>query len=100
MSLYTKLGFATREPLGAILGEPHLQRFKGFDVRGAVATDVAECNRLCSQVHGHDRGGELRDAIAGGSARVVERGGGRAAVKPRGGLFWLSGGGGGGAIRG
>jgi len=75
MSLYTKLGFATREPLGAILGDPLLKRFRGFDVRGAVAADMAECNRLCSQVHGHDRGGELRDAIAGGSARVVERGG-------------------------
>ena len=75
MSLYTKLGFATREPLGAILGEPLLQRFTGFDVRGAVVGDLAECNRLCSQVHGHDRGGELRDAIARGSAEVVERGG-------------------------
>ena len=75
MSLYTKLGFVTREPLGAILGEPPLQRFKGFDVRAAAAADLAECNRLCSQVHGHDRSGELRDAIAGGSARVVERDG-------------------------
>ncbi len=75
MSLYTKLGFVTREPLGAILGEPLLQGFNGFDVRATVAADMAECNRLCSQVHGHDRGGELRDAIAGGSARVVERGG-------------------------
>jgi hypothetical protein len=26
-------------------------------------------------VHGHDRGGELRDALAAGTARVVERGG-------------------------
>jgi predicted N-acetyltransferase YhbS len=75
MSLYTKLGFATREPLGAILGEPLLQRFSGFGVRGAEASDLADCNRLCSQVHGHDRGGELRDAIACGSAKVVERAG-------------------------
>jgi predicted N-acetyltransferase YhbS len=75
MSLYTKLGFATREPLAAIQGKPLLMLLKGFDVRGAVAADMDECNRLCSQVHGHDRGGELRDAIALGSARVVERGG-------------------------
>jgi predicted N-acetyltransferase YhbS len=75
MSLYTKLGFATREPLAAILGEPLSQLFKGFDVRGAVAADRDECNRLCSQVHGHDRGGELRDAIGAGSAKVVERDG-------------------------
>jgi predicted N-acetyltransferase YhbS len=73
MSLYTKLGFATREPLAAILGEPLLKRFNGFDVRAAAAADMDECNRLCSQVHGHDRGGELRDAIALGSAKVVER---------------------------
>jgi predicted N-acetyltransferase YhbS len=75
MSLYTKLGFATREPLAAILGEPLLKRFKGFDVRSAVAADMDECNRLCSRVHGHDRGGELRDAIALGSAKVVKCGG-------------------------
>ena len=75
MSLYTKLGFATREPLAAILGEPLLKRFKGFAVRSAVAADMDECNRLCSRVHGHDRGGELRDAIALGSAKVVKCGG-------------------------
>ncbi|MGA7051784.1 MAG: GNAT family N-acetyltransferase [Mycobacterium sp.] len=75
MSLYTKLGFATCEPLAAILGDPLLNRFKGFDVRGAVAADLDECDRLCWQVHGHDRGGELRDAIALGSAKVVERDG-------------------------
>jgi hypothetical protein len=28
---------------------------------------------LCVRVHGHDRGGELTDAITHGSARVVER---------------------------
>ena len=27
----------------------------------------------CVQVHGHDRDGEVRDAIAQGTARVVER---------------------------
>ena len=27
---------------------------------------------MCRRVHGHDRGGELRDAIARGTARVVE----------------------------
>ena len=75
MSLYTKLGFQTREPLAAIRGKPLLARIKGFDVRDAVDADVDECNRLCSQVHGHDRGGQLRDAIAHESAKVVERDG-------------------------
>jgi hypothetical protein len=31
------------------------------------------CNRLCFLVHGHERGGELADAIAQNAARVVER---------------------------
>jgi hypothetical protein len=30
------------------------------------------CNALCRRVHGHDRSGELRDAIRLGSAKVVE----------------------------
>jgi predicted N-acetyltransferase YhbS len=75
MVLYTKLGFQTREPLAAIQGKPLLTRLKGFDVRDARDTDVAACNELCVQVHGHHRNGELRDAIAHGSARIVERGG-------------------------
>jgi len=75
MSLYTKLGFQTREPLAAIHGMPLLMQLKGFDVRVAAYGDVEECNRLCVQVHGHDRGGELRDAISHVSAKVVERDG-------------------------
>jgi hypothetical protein len=37
--------------------------------------DVDACNLLCLRVHGHHRGGELRDAIAQGIATVVERAG-------------------------
>ena len=37
--------------------------------------DFDACNRLCLSVHGHDRGREVADAIAQGTARVVERGG-------------------------
>jgi predicted N-acetyltransferase YhbS len=75
MSLYTKLGFQVREPLAAIQGTPLSTSIEGFDVRAAADPDVGECNALCARVHGHDRAGELRDAIAGGTARVVERGG-------------------------
>jgi predicted N-acetyltransferase YhbS len=75
MSLYTKLGFQTREPLAAIQGKPLLLHFNGFEVRPAQEPDLAECDKLCLQVHGHDRSGELRDAIAHGSAKVVERDG-------------------------
>ena len=35
--------------------------------------DLAACNQLCARVHGHHRGGELKDAISQGSAKVVER---------------------------
>jgi predicted N-acetyltransferase YhbS len=75
MSLYTKLGFQTREPLAAIQGKPLSMRLNGFDVRDAQSPDLADCDKLCLQVHGHDRSGELRDAIAHGSARIVERDG-------------------------
>ncbi|ODR07040.1 GNAT family N-acetyltransferase [Mycobacterium sherrisii] len=75
MSLYTKLGFKTREPLAAIQGTPLLRQFNGFDVRAAQLTDLAECDKLCLQVHGHDRSGEVRDAINQGAAKVVERDG-------------------------
>ena len=36
------------------------------------AADLAACNALCRQVHGHDREDELRDAIGRGTARIVE----------------------------
>jgi hypothetical protein len=44
-------------------------------VRPATAADAEACDRLCRQVHGHDRGGDLRDAIGQGTAAVVERAG-------------------------
>lgn len=75
MSLYTKLGFQVREPLAAIQGKPLSMQISGFDVRAAHEADLADCDKLCLQVHGHDRSGELRDAIAHGSAKVVERDG-------------------------
>jgi predicted N-acetyltransferase YhbS len=75
MSLYTKLGFQVREPLAAIQGKPLSMQISGFDVRAAHEADLTDCDKLCLQVHGHDRSGELRDAIAYGSAKVVERDG-------------------------
>jgi predicted N-acetyltransferase YhbS len=75
MSLYTKLGFQAREPLAVIQGNPLSVRREGFNVCDARDADVDDCNRLCVQVHGHDRSGELRDAIAQGSAKLVERDG-------------------------
>jgi hypothetical protein len=45
---------------------------EGHVVRPAVEADLESCNRVCREVHGHDRDGELRDAIAQASATVVE----------------------------
>lgn len=75
MALYTKLGFAIREPLVVMQGPASHNLLDGRTFRPAVAEDLAACNALCKRVHGHDRSGELSDAIAEGTARVVERNG-------------------------
>jgi GNAT superfamily N-acetyltransferase len=76
LALYTKLGFVVREPLSVLHGIPPVLSVPGLGVRPAHEDDLAACNELCARVHGHDRAGELRDAIAAGTARVVERPGG------------------------
>ena len=72
LCLYTKLGFDTRETLSKMYGPPPKLKFPGYEVRAATAKDLDACNQLCRQVHGHDRGGELSDAINQGTAKVVE----------------------------
>ena len=73
LSLYAKLGFEIREPLSVMTGPPLNSSLPGYTVRKATDADLDACNRLCVRVHGHDRGGELRDAIKDGNACVVER---------------------------
>ena len=73
LSLYTKLGFDTREPISAMQGPAILKQVEGCAVRNVTAADVEACNRLCERVHGHSRAGELSDAVAQGGARLVER---------------------------
>ncbi len=75
LSLYLKLGFEAREHLSCIQGAPINQSIPGYNVRPASESDLDACNRFCAHVHGHNRAGELRDAIAQGTARVVERAG-------------------------
>jgi hypothetical protein len=72
LSLYTKLGFVTREPLATMQGTPLGVEIPGYRVHSAVESDLQGCNHLCFKVHGHDRGGELLDAIKEGTAAVVE----------------------------
>ncbi len=73
LSLYTKLGFDTREPISTMQGPPIKAATPGYRIRPALISDLEECNRLCQRVHGHDRGGELRDAIDQGTGVVAER---------------------------
>ena len=75
LALYLKLGFEAREQLACIQGPAIGKAMPGYAVRAAIAGDLALCNELCLRVHGHDRGGELADAIAQGAARLVERAG-------------------------
>jgi GNAT superfamily N-acetyltransferase len=75
LSLYTSLGFQVREPIACMQGPALGWYSPGYVVRPATPDDLEACNRISHRVHGHDRAGEVRDAIAMGSARVVERGG-------------------------
>jgi GNAT superfamily N-acetyltransferase len=75
LSLYARLGFVVREPLSTMQGPPLTGQLPGYNVRTANERDLDGCNRICVQVHGHARGGELRDAIQQGTATVVEHGG-------------------------
>ena len=73
MSLYAKLGFDVREPFAVIQGKPLGLKVPGCTVRSATDADLEACDALCVRVHGHDRNGEVRDAVAQGTAMVVER---------------------------
>ena len=71
LSLYTKLGFHSRE-LCRSSRAIRSGKIPGYEVRPATAADVAACNHLCHEVHGFDREAELRDAIDQTPASVVE----------------------------
>ncbi len=73
LSLYTKLGFDTREPLSVMQGPALRRKPDGFDVRPARPGDLDACNHVCQRIRGHERSGELTDAIQQGTAIVVER---------------------------
>lgn len=75
LSMYTKLGFDAREPLSVLQGRALGLELPGYVVRPATAEQLDACNQLCLSVHGHDRSWEVADAIAQGTARVVEHDG-------------------------
>ena len=72
LALYATLGFLPRESIACMQGPAIGVSVAGYQVRHAVETDLEACNRVCTFVHGHDRGGEILDAIKLGTATVVE----------------------------
>ena len=75
LSLYARLGFQVRDVVACMQGPPIGAAIPGYHVRPATEADAAAGNAVCFHVHGHDRAGELRDAITQGSAVVVEHDG-------------------------
>ena len=71
LSLYTKLGFDVQEAVMTLQGPPLRKQVPGFSVRAASEDDLEETSRVCRAVHGHDRSGEVVEAIRQGSAAVV-----------------------------
>jgi predicted N-acetyltransferase YhbS len=74
LCLYSKLGFEVRELLALMQGPPLALPMPGYAVRRATEGDLDGCNALCRRIHGHDRGGELLEAMQRGTATVVEHG--------------------------
>jgi GNAT superfamily N-acetyltransferase len=75
LALYTTLGFEVREPLVTLQGPPPAIQIPGHAVRRATEGDLDDANALCRRIHGHDRGGELLEAVRDGTATVVEHDG-------------------------
>jgi predicted N-acetyltransferase YhbS len=75
LALYATLGFLPRESVACMQG-PTIGFFpSGYTVRRAIEADLEACNRVCSIVHGHDRAGEVLDAIKLQTETVMEHDG-------------------------
>jgi predicted N-acetyltransferase YhbS len=72
LALYASLGFQARKTLACMQGAPLGITMPGRRVRQAGPSDFESCNRISRSVHGHDRAGDLDDAIRAGTAVVVE----------------------------
>ncbi len=63
-ALYTKCGFALREPLFLMQGSPSPSTLqKKYDIRAAELRDISACNQICLSIHGFSRELELQHAI-------------------------------------
>lgn len=75
LALYAKLGFEVRETLSVLQGPPIGRAVAGRQTRLATPADLGACDAVCRRVHGHDRSGEVGDAIGARTAMVVEHDG-------------------------
>ena len=75
LTLYTKLGFNTVEPLSNMNGSALNMKIDGYNVRPMTADDLNSVDDLCRRVHGHTRHNETAGAIQQGIAMVVEHDG-------------------------
>jgi GNAT superfamily N-acetyltransferase len=75
LSLYAGLGFDVREHVACMSGPAIAAGPPGVRARVATTADEEACNHLCRRVHGHDRSGELTQAVGQGTAMVAERAG-------------------------
>jgi N-acetylglutamate synthase-like GNAT family acetyltransferase len=78
--LYTKSGFALREPLFLMQGQPLKDRYNhrsNANVRQVRDdNDISVCNELCKSAYGFSRETELRQAFDQGFATMIEGDGG------------------------
>ena len=69
LSLYTKLGFDTREPISTMHGH-RSSSDSGLQCTSRTHVGSGGMQPGLPAVHGHDRSGELRDAIEQGRQRL------------------------------
>lgn len=75
LSLYTKLGFDTVEPLSNIQGPALNLKIDGYNVRKMTASDIDGADAVAMRVHGVTRHNETLGAVEQGAAAVVEHNG-------------------------
>jgi ribosomal protein S18 acetylase RimI-like enzyme len=72
LSLYTKLGFNTVEPLSHMQGAAINEKIEGYAVRPMTTEDLPGVDAVAIRVHGHTRHNEAVGAIEQGTGMVVE----------------------------
>ncbi|MBW2622203.1 MAG: GNAT family N-acetyltransferase [Deltaproteobacteria bacterium] len=75
MSLYTSMGFETKEPLVFLKGRLRSKPVAGVKTRSLKKRDLKACAELCLRVHDIVRTNELKDALKLSSAFVLIRDG-------------------------